>query len=491
MIANGPAEFAPVPGPGACAGWAPWRRRGLGLVTGLLALCLAAAAEARQAAAIVLDYATGEVLHAEDPDAPAFPASLTKMMTLYMVFEAMREGRLTPDTRLKISSRAAAMPPTKLGLKAGSSIRVEDAIMAMVTKSANDIASAVGENLGGSEERFAELMTTRARSMGMRRTTFRNASGLPNAAQKTTARDLSILATRLITDFPQHYRFFGRKSHVFAGRTLGNHNRMLRTYDGMDGIKTGYTNASGFNLAGSARRNGHRLVAVVLGGGSASSRDGKMAKLLDRAFKQLDKRRSAPGEALVASQTQPGIAEVAQRPVWLPLERPEIAPEADVVAAATEAVVETDGIDVAAAGSIEPAEAALAMVAAAKGAPEVAPAAAAPIAVTAPRPPVAKAARPAVKSAARPTGTFGVQVGVYSTASDANRAAQLALKRAPAHLRGTFVSVHTLKQSRKVLFRAQLLGVGRNDANGACRLLKKARQDCLVIQLDKRSTAAS
>ena len=260
-------------------------------------LLLATPALARQQSSILIDYDSGEVLYADEPDAQAYPASLTKMMTLYLVFEALDQGRLTLDTKLKVSARAAAMPPTKLGLKAGSSIRVEDAIMALVTRSANDIASTIGENLGGSEARFAELMTTQARRLGMSRTTFRNASGLPHEDQRTTARDLSILAMSLIKNHPQHYRYFSRQRFVYGKRTLGNHNRMLASYTGMDGIKTGYTNASGFNLAASAVRKGRRLVAVVMGGNSAPARDVRMAKLLDRGFVQLAKERPTPKKA--------------------------------------------------------------------------------------------------------------------------------------------------------------------------------------------------
>jgi D-alanyl-D-alanine carboxypeptidase len=484
----------------------------------LLAAPLPAQAGGRQQSSILLDYETGEVLHAVEPDAPVFPASLTKMMTLYLVFEAMEAGRLAPSTKLKLSARAAAMPPTKLGLKPGSSIKVEDAIMALVTKSANDVAAAVGESLGGSEARFAELMTEKARALGMTRTTFRNASGLPNDQQRSTARDLATLSTRLITDFPKYYRFFGRKQHVFAGRTLGNHNRLMRSYGGMDGIKTGYTNASGFNLAASAVRDGHRLVAVVVGGGSAASRDVQMAKLLDRGFVQLAKRGTAkPAAPLVASLAPPRAAadgsalDAAVAAARTPVAKPEAG---GAVAAAAATVAAAPGVDELAA--LAAVAAAKAIVPSAEAAEEAEPAAvtrvaaapaARPAAVAAPskrRPAVAtaraaKAAAATAKArgatARRPGGgkgvAYGVQVGVFSGVKEARRAAQTALKAAPAQLRGTFVSVHTVKQGKRVLYRAQLHGLARGDAQSACKLIQKRRQDCMVIQTSALTVASS
>lgn len=476
----GVADTPRALGLGAGLGSLPWR-----LAAFLLPLLLLAApGEARQQSAIVIDFDSGEVLYADEPDAAAYPASLTKMMTLFLVFDALSEGRLTPDTKLKISARAAAMPPTKLGLKAGSSIRVEDAIMALVTRSANDIAAAIAENLGGSEARFAEMMTARARKLGMARTTFRNASGLPHAEQRSTARDLSILATSLIKTHPRHYRYFSRQRFVYGKRTLGNHNRMLATYTGMDGIKTGYTNASGFNLAASAVRNGRRLVAVVLGGSSAPSRDARMAKLLDRGFVQLAKGRPAakePAPLLVA-----GVPEVAEA-TFVPAVSPPV-PEARPVAQ-DEAVI-AEAADPA---PVEPAlDPALAAVAAAKIA-DVAPLAATPAALPKPKQAAARAARKpkAPARAAKAETVFGVQVGVFSTSTDARRATKLAMQRVPRQLRGTFVSVSTLKQRSKILYRAQLIGMDRNEASTVCRQLKKYRQDCLVVQSTGTAVASS
>ena len=237
--------------------------------------------------AIVVESRSGTVLVAASPDEQRHPASLTKMMTLYMVFEALREGRLSLDSRIAFSEEAASRPPSKLGIPAGNSITVEQAILALVTRSANDVAAAVGERLGGSETRFAQLMTLRARSLGMNRTAFRNASGLPDIEQVTTARDMATLGRRLFTDFPDRYHYFGVAQAQFGGMRIRNHNRMLETYEGVDGIKTGYIRDSGFNIVTSASRNGQRIFGAVFGGSSWVERDSHMASLLDQSFGQL------------------------------------------------------------------------------------------------------------------------------------------------------------------------------------------------------------
>ena len=236
-------------------------------------------------AAIILD-SRGQVLHAVNADEPRFPASLTKMMTLYMLFEAMRDGRVTASTRITMSAEAASRPPSKLGLPAGYSLELEDAILAVVTRSANDVAAAIAEHLGGSEERFAQMMTQRARSLGMTRSTFRNASGLPDPEQQTTARDMALLGARLQADFPRQYAYFSTTNFRWNNRQIHNHNHMLSAYEGADGIKTGYTRWSGFNIVTSARRDGVRLVGAVMGGGSWVERDRQMAELLDEAFQR-------------------------------------------------------------------------------------------------------------------------------------------------------------------------------------------------------------
>ncbi len=235
-------------------------------------------------ASIVEDASTGSVLSEANPDAPRHPASLTKLMTLYMTFEALRDRRITRDTMVPISAEAAATPPSKLGLIPGGRLTVEEAILALVTKSANDAAAALGELLGGDEARFAQMMTLRARALGMSRTVFRNASGLPDPDMWTTARDLAVLARHILTDFPNEYGYFSTPSFVYHGRVILNHDHMLQTYPGADGMKTGFTDASGHNLVTSAKREGVRLVGVVLGAASNPERDIHMASLLNDGF---------------------------------------------------------------------------------------------------------------------------------------------------------------------------------------------------------------
>jgi len=247
-------------------------------------------------ASIVIDAATGQVLSEINADTKGYPASLTKMMTLYLMFEALDRGEVRLDTPIPVSQRAANAAPSKLGLTPKSKITVEQAIGALITKSANDVAVASAELLGGTESGFAVKMTERARQMGMTRTTFKNASGLPNPGQLSTARDMSILATRLIKDFPQHYAMFGRMEYIYAGQTIRTHNRLLEYYEGADGIKTGFTSASGFNLVSSATRNGYRVIGVMFGGASASARDRKLAGLMDQGFAVL----SGAPETLIA-----------------------------------------------------------------------------------------------------------------------------------------------------------------------------------------------
>lgn len=235
-------------------------------------------------ASIVIDADTGEVLHESRADAKRYPASLTKMMTLYLLFEAMRQGKKTLDSKMKVSAFAASMPQTNIGLRINDTISVRQAIPALIVRSANDVAVVVAEALGGTEIKFGRMMTDKARKLGMRSTTFLNASGLPNGKQKTTARDMVILSARLQKDFPQYYHYFSTQSFKYKGVTYNSHNRMVRNTKGVDGMKTGYIRASGFNVATSAKRGNRRVIAVVMGGKAAATRDRHMTSLLDSAF---------------------------------------------------------------------------------------------------------------------------------------------------------------------------------------------------------------
>jgi len=241
-------------------------------------------AAAPKYAALVIHADSSDVLFERYADAKRYPASLTKMMTLYMLFDEIEAGRLNLDSELTVSAHAAGQPPSKLGLTAGSKIDVETAIKALVVKSANDVAVVVAEGVSGSEWKFAQAMTARARQLGMRSTTFKNASGLPNSTQLTTARDLAVLGQRLLQDHPQYFPYFSTTEFAWNGRTYLTHNALVKTYDGADGIKTGYTQRSGFNLVTSAQRDGTRLIGVVLGGRSVRTRDAHMKEILTNAF---------------------------------------------------------------------------------------------------------------------------------------------------------------------------------------------------------------
>ncbi len=247
----------------------------------------------------IMDANTGKVLAARNADVLNHPASLTKMMTLYMTFEALHSGRLRWDQKIKMSKNGAAVIPSKLYVRQGQTFTVREAVYGMIVKSANDMAEGMGDHLGGSEARFAEMMTRKARQLGMTKTVFRNASGLPSKSQVTTARDMAKLGLALQRDFPKEYGLFAMESFSFRGKRIRGHNNLMYRYQGMDGIKTGYTNASGFNLVSAVNHNGRRVVGVVLGGKTARSRDAQMAALLDKAVPQASRSRNT--EQLVAS----------------------------------------------------------------------------------------------------------------------------------------------------------------------------------------------
>ena len=243
-------------------------------------------AMANKYASIVINAETGRVMYARNADAMRYPASLTKIMTLYLLFEEIKSGRMDMNSRIDVSRLAASRSPSKLYLKPGQSISAEQAIYALVTKSANDVATAIAEAISGTERSFAKRMTRKARALGMHKTVFKNASGLPHSQQKTTARDMARLAVAMRRDFPRLYRYFITQSFNWKGRKFGNHNKLLAHYSGTDGIKTGYINASGFNLVASVKRHGVRLIGVVFGGKTSRSRDAHMIKILDAQFKR-------------------------------------------------------------------------------------------------------------------------------------------------------------------------------------------------------------
>jgi D-alanyl-D-alanine carboxypeptidase len=274
-------------------------------------------------AGIVVDAKNGKVLYGADPDGLRYPASLTKMMTLYLTFEALEQGRIKLTSPVKVSANAAKEPPSKLGVRAGGILTVEQAIKALVTRSANDISTALAEFLGGSEERFARQMTAKARNLGMTRTTYRNAHGLPNTAQMTTARDQARLGIALRQHFPQYYGYFSTRSFQFGKQTIGNHNRLLGNVKGVDGIKTGYTRAAGSNLVTSAQLNDRSIVAVVMGGKSSAARDAQMRKLVAEFMPKASRGSTssviAQTRSVVIEEAAPTATEIAGLPLSGPI----------------------------------------------------------------------------------------------------------------------------------------------------------------------------
>jgi len=266
-------------------------------------------------AAMVVDANTGAVLYSENADSPRHPASLAKIMTLYLLFERMEAGKLSPQSELPVSAHAAAQAPSKLALKPGETITVESSIRALVTKSANDVAVVVAEAIGGSEDEFARMMTRKARDLGMKGTTYYNASGLPNDDQVTTARDQVLLGRAIQERFPKYYRYFATSSFAYRGRAMRNHNKLLGTVEGIDGIKTGYTNASGFNLVTSMKRGGRHVVAAVFGGRTGNSRDARMRELVGKYIRVASLEKTAT--VLAAAKTPAAPEKVAGEPMQI------------------------------------------------------------------------------------------------------------------------------------------------------------------------------
>lgn len=410
----------------------------------------AAQAAPERAASLIMDYSSGATLYSQNADEPRHPASLTKMMTLYMTFEALQQGRLSMDQKLLVSQFASEQDPTKLGLRPGATIPVRDAVLGLVTKSANDAAVTLAENLAGSEPAFARQMTQRARRLGMNATLFVNASGLPNDAQITTARDMAALGRALIRDFPDFYQLFSTRSFTYQGRVHPNHNRLMNVYDGMDGIKTGFIRASGFNLVASAKRDGRRLVGAVFGGTSPGQRDQLMAKLLDAGFAGT-LTASAPDYA--PKRTQVAIAE-------------DTKPTPTITPVSTRVPARAIG-----GATITPVSATIGR-------------AAAPISV-APPPVAAKpvAAKPApLPAPAKARGAWAVQVGAFSTNTNAHKAAEAAAASARSALSSGSVSVAEGKDGKGAkVFRARIAGLTEKEARDACQALARQKSACVAV----------
>ncbi|MCT7375658.1 D-alanyl-D-alanine carboxypeptidase [Chelativorans salis] len=411
------------------------------------ALMLAAAPPASansKYAGIVLDAKTGKVLYEDSADAPRYPASLTKMMTLYLVFEALESGRISKNSRITFSRNAAAEPPTKLGVPAGQSIVVEQAIHALVTRSANDVSTAVAEFIGGSEAKFAAMMTNKARQLGMSSTTFKNAHGLPNSAQKTTARDMARLGIALREHFPQYYSYFSTRSFTYGGRRINTHNNLLGRVTGVDGIKTGYIRASGFNLVSSVSTGGKSIVAVVMGGRTARSRDAHMVNLIQRT---LPKASTGGDKILIArgAATQTVAAAMLPRSAPVPADRPEEVP--------VTAYAEEQG---SAAGATAFAEAA------------------------APRP---QAELDPVSTASTAMEGWVIQVASMPSEDEAKRRLAETSQHAPTVLANVTPFTEVFQMDGRTYYRARFGGFqGKSDAWRACETLKKKNVACYAVE---------
>jgi len=395
------------------------------------ALSAPAAQAAERYAAFVADVETGEVLHARRADAQRYPASLTKMMTLYMMFEAIENGDLALDDAITASREAASRPASKLGLRAGQTLNVEDAVRALIIRSANDVAVAVAEHLAISEAAFAEAMTERARALGLEDTVFRNASGLPDPDQRTTARDMAQLGYALKRDFPQYYNYFAEEAFYWNGRRIQGHNALLSRVDGVDGLKTGYIRASGFNIAVSAERADRRLIAVVMGGASASVRDAHAEELIEAAFAAIDARSQGRMIAMADAPRLNPIREQEQMTAeLLTLMRPTAvgssasAPAAEVVFADEPARLQTasDG--------------------------------------------------------------WTVQVGAFSSRAAASARLESVADLAAAHapvLRSAQARTERVERSGRVLWRARFTGLAAEQARSACASLTAHGESCMAV----------
>jgi len=405
-------------------------------------------------AALVMDSRTGEILYSRNADTKLYPASLTKIMTLYMTFDALNRGRLRLDQRLSVSARAAGQAPTKLGLKKGGTITVRDAVFALITKSANDAATVLAEGMAKTEQAFALKMTATARRLGMRRTSFRNASGLPNRRQKSTARDMALLGAALIHEFPQYYHFMALEKFNYKGRNHKNHNNLLKKYKGADGIKTGYIRASGFNLVASAKRGNHRLVGVVFGGRTAKSRDKHMAALLDRSFARIEKASpsSVPLPAYKPALIALGSAHTNPQSKSKPKQKS--VQVAEVITAAPEpAMVKktgpVSGIKVVKGGS----------------------------AGLKPRAMVTAAAKEITVIEEK----WAIQIGAFSRVTTARDQLSKATAQANGQLDGRRVNIERAISNGKPFYRAQMIGFNEVEARAACNSLSERRFSCFVV----------
>lgn len=423
-------------------------------------------------ASIVMDADTGLILHQRYANKALHPASLTKVMTLLMVFDALESGQINLKDRVRISKHAASMVPSKLGLKPGSSIQVRHAIHALVTKSANDVAVAVAEHLGGTERGFATKMNRKAIQIGMTRTTFRNASGLHDKRQVSTARDMAKMARYVINNYPGYYKNFSRKKFSYAGKTYRNHNRLMDSYKGMDGMKTGYIGASGFNLIASAVRSNRRIIGVVFGGRTSKTRNAHMQVLLDNGFSKL-------GDIRLASAKVPLPTRKPQMIQALAALNTSVQEQARIQTARANVSAQSGYGELAGQGDIDPAmakrfETGLMAIAAYKG--EKFTPAAKPQAKKIAYAPHAKMLKSPLtdKDSIAP---WSVQIGAFTSRVATDDAIQSALAALPKPYDQAQPLIAPLKTSQGWLFRARITGFTRSEALAACNYI----DECLPV----------
>ncbi len=398
-------------------------------------------------AGIVIDAKTGKTLYSYKADSLRYPASLTKMMTMYMMFEALESGKLKKNTRIRMSRYAASKPPSKLGIKPGRSIAAEHAILALATKSANDVAAAVAEHLGGSEANFGKMMTRKARQLGMSRTTFKNASGLTAKGQLSTARDMARLGIALREHYPQYYHYFSRRSFKYGKANYRNHNRLLGTVRGVDGIKTGYTRASGFNLVSSVENNRRSIVAVVMGGKSGKSRNAQMRKLISKYLPKASKRKK---RKLLARAKTRSVFVTSASAVQLPKRGPIPVSRHTVLASR---VLDTSKAVVVAAAT-----------------PSVLP-----------KPKVDLQTTAGVKKAV-PASGWVIQIAAAGSKEGAIDLLEKARSKAPKTLAGKRNYTETISKGGATLHRARFVGFSdKLAARSACKVLKSKKVSCLAL----------
>lgn len=396
-------------------------------VFGLGLSMLAPKPAAASVSSIIINAENGEILSARDPDAPRYPASLTKVMTLYIAFDALNKGLIKMSDELPVSRHAANMSPSRLGLRPGQKIKVETCIKALVVKSANDCAAVLAEGLGYTEENFAKTMTKVARELGMKNTTFKNASGLPNKAQKTTARDMALLGAAMYHHFPEYYKLFSMKSFTYNGKKIYTHNHLLKTFAGADGMKTGFTNASGYNIITSAHRDGRRVIAVTMGHDTLKVRDRTVAQMMEKGLQKLALNENVKNAGMYAN--------LESKSLQVPEEAAEVASndkkswELKEVAASSE----SDSEETAAANDNS---------------------------------------RPDL---------WGIQVGAFSNYAKARNYALKIKKEVFRKSADKPINIEPVASGSAIIYRSKIIGFAKNDADAACNKLKKNKKSCIVV----------